>query len=374
MKITNMEIPGELVSLSQYFGNQDYVIAGGGNTSYKKGDRLWIKASGIALAGIDETGFVCLSRSQLDKISSNKYSTDPSAREKQIKGDLMKARIGDGNKRPSVETSLHNLIDFPWVVHTHPTLINALLCSKNAETVTQELFGDKVLFLDYVNPGYELFKYAEKKINGYSEIYGIQPGIIFLRNHGLIVCGSSPGDIYSKTARVIGSVEKQVKSKLPASAEYSPGAVCEGLLKSLEKYLEKLNLVPLFRNNDLIQSFVGDEESFKSSVRPFTPDNVVYCKAYYLFSGCDPDSLIADIGLFREKKGYYPGVIALKDMGIVSLAPDSPTAEKILDVFQDMLKISLLSLNFGGPCFLNDEQVQFIDNWEAENYRRNIRC
>lgn len=367
-----MEIPGELVSLSRYFGKPDYVIAGGGNTSYKKGDKLWIKASGIALDGIDESGFVCLSRSQLDKISSTEYSEDPFVREQQIKTDMMMSVIGKRNKRPSVETSLHNLIDFPWVVHTHPTSINALLCSKGAETVTQEFFGNKVLFLDYVNPGYELFKYAEKKIYGYSELYGVQPDIIFLRNHGLIVCGSAAGDIYSKTGQVIQSVEKRFKSKLPSTAENSTGAGGDELLKKLEKYLEKMDLVPLFRNNELIQSFVGDEESFKRSVRPFTPDNVVYCKADYLFSGCDADSLIADIGLFKEEKRYCPGVIALKEMGILALASDSSGAGKILDVFQDMLKISFLSENFGGPRFLNDEQVQFIDNWEAENYRRSI--
>ncbi len=152
-----MEIPGELISLSRYFGKQDYVIAGGGNTSYKKNDRLWIKASGIPLAGIDEKGFVCMSRSELDKISSTEYSEDPFVREQQIKTDMMKAVVGDRNKRPSVETLLHNLIDYPWVVHTHPSTVNALLCSKDAKTITAEIFADDVLFLDYVNPGYELF-------------------------------------------------------------------------------------------------------------------------------------------------------------------------------------------------------------------------
>mgnify|MGYP001115744893 CR=1 FL=1 len=368
-----MKIPDELITLSRYFGKPDYVIAGGGNTSYKKDDRLWIKASGVSLDGIDEGGFVCLRRSELDKISSNRYSDDPSVREQQIKSDLLKARTGNTNKRPSVETSLHNLIDFPWVVHTHPTSVNALLCSKDAEYVTEEIFGSKVLFLDYVNPGYELFKYAEKKIDGYSELYGMQPDIIFLRNHGLIVAGSVEGDIYSKTGQVIQSVEKRFKSKLPSTEEYSHGAGGYVLLGRLEKYLENLDLVPLFRNNELIQSFIGEEEYFKKSARPFTPDNVVYCKSEYLFSRGGANDLFADIELFRQEKGHIPRIIALESRGIVSVTKDRRTAEKIMDIFQDMLKISLLSENFGGPRFLNDEQVQFIDNWEAENYRRSIR-
>jgi rhamnose utilization protein RhaD (predicted bifunctional aldolase and dehydrogenase) len=368
-----MKITAELISLSRYFGKPAYVIAGGGNTSYKRGDKMWIKASGIPLAGIDEEGFVCLSRSELQKISTNKYSDDHVVREKQIKNDLLKARTGDINKRPSVETSLHNLIDFPLVVHTHPTSVNALLCSRGAETVTQELFGSDVLFLDYVNPGYELFKYAERKIKGYSDIYGRQPGIIFLRNHGLIVSGSSAGDIYSKTSSLIQAIEKKIKSGLPSTSGYSPGTSEDKILERLEKYMAEFDLVPLFRNNELIQYFVGDEEYFKNSVRPFTPDNVVYCKADYLFSGGDAHSIIANIGLFVEVKAYFPRVIAIEGKGIIAAAPDSSEAGKILDVFQDMLKVSLLSENFGGPCFLNGEQVQFIDNWEAENYRRSIR-
>ncbi|MGM0666007.1 MAG: class II aldolase/adducin family protein, partial [Bacteroidota bacterium] len=314
-----------------------------------------------------------LSRSELDKISSTEYSEDPFVREQQIKTDMMKAVIGDRNKRPSVETSLHNLIDFPWVVHTHPTSINALLCSKGAETVTQELFGNKVLFLDYVNPGYELFKYAEKKINRYSELYGVQPDIIFLGNHGIVVCGSDAKDLYRKTDRLINSVKTHFKSKLPSIVEYSPDADTGELLGKLNNYFKNLDLVPLLRNNELIQSIVGEEEYFKESARPLTPDNVVYCKSEYLFSMGDADNLIADIELFKQDRGYLPRVIALERKGILSAASDRTAAETILDVFQDMLKIKLLSENFGGPRFLNDEQVQFIDNWEAENYRRSIR-
>jgi len=368
-----MKIPAELISLSRYFGKPGYVIAGGGNTSYKRGDKMWIKASGIPLAGIDKKGFVCLSRSELQKISTNNYSDDHVVREKQIKDDLLKARTGDTNRRPSVETSLHNLIDFPWVVHTHPTSINALLCSEGAEYLTQELFGSDVLFLNYVNPGYELFKYAERKIKGYSDINGRQPGIIFLRNHGLIVSGYSPEDICSKTSVLIQAVEKKIKSGLPSTSGYSTGVSVDKLLERLEKFMANMDLVPLFRNNELIQHFVGDKEYFKNSVRPFTPDNVVYCKADYLFSGGDADSLITRIGLFMEEKAYFPRVIALEGKGIIAAASDSSEAGKILDVFQDMLKISLLSENFGGPRFLSGEQVHFIDNWEAENYRRSIR-
>ena len=58
-----------LVEVSNFFGKQkDYVIAGGGNTSFKNDRYIWVKASGTSLAIIDENGFVQLDREKLKKI------------------------------------------------------------------------------------------------------------------------------------------------------------------------------------------------------------------------------------------------------------------------------------------------------------------
>ena len=67
----------ELVGISRKFGNdKSYVLAGGGNTSVKDEGRLWVKASGVSLATIDENGFVSLSREKLKVISAKNYSND----------------------------------------------------------------------------------------------------------------------------------------------------------------------------------------------------------------------------------------------------------------------------------------------------------
>ena len=68
------------------------------------------------------------------------------------------------NKRPSVETSLHEMIQYKFVVHLHPTLINGILCSRNAKSLTHKLFGESVLFVPYTDPGYTLFKKLESEI------------------------------------------------------------------------------------------------------------------------------------------------------------------------------------------------------------------
>ena len=51
----------ELIEISKFYGsNKEYVIAGGGNTSFKDDETIWIKASGQSLAELTEDGLVAL--------------------------------------------------------------------------------------------------------------------------------------------------------------------------------------------------------------------------------------------------------------------------------------------------------------------------
>ena len=77
----NQEIKA-LIEISKFYGvNKDYVIAGGGNTSFKNDHTIWIKASGQPLAELTEEGLVSLSSEKLHLISSSAYSEDSSERE-----------------------------------------------------------------------------------------------------------------------------------------------------------------------------------------------------------------------------------------------------------------------------------------------------
>ncbi len=131
----------ELVNISRFYGqDKRYVIAGGGNTSMKTTDRIWIKASGSALSDITEDGFAKLDRGKLEKILKGEYAEDPFQREREIKDDLAEANFTT-DRRPSVETSLHDLINYRFVVHLHPTQVNGLMCSNDAMDHVSKLFG-----------------------------------------------------------------------------------------------------------------------------------------------------------------------------------------------------------------------------------------
>jgi rhamnose utilization protein RhaD (predicted bifunctional aldolase and dehydrogenase)/NAD(P)-dependent dehydrogenase (short-subunit alcohol dehydrogenase family) len=370
----------ELIEISHFYGkNSDYVIAGGGNTSLKTGKCLWIKASGTTLADIGENGFAKLDRDKLREIANGKYSEDSGRREQEIKTDLFRASLEPEKMlRPSVETSLHDLINYRFVVHTHPTIVNALLCSRQSESKTKELFGEDALYVSYTDPGYVLFKKVEAELMQYRKRHGHDPRLIFLQNHGIFVSADSTAEIRELYETVIGRIEKHLAGRIcaePLAVDDRVADIMPAIRMLLSTDSPKIATV---RNNSLIAGFCKDAESFEGASAPFTPDIIVYCKAYPLFientdtAGQAVGEFATKLEQYRKTRGYDPKMIFLKGLGLIAVEDNHRSAGIALDVFEDLLKISRYSHSFGGPHFMSEREIAFIDNWEVENYRRAV--
>lgn len=70
--------------------------------------------------------------------------------------------------------------------------------------------------------------------------------------------------------------------------------------------------------------------------------------------------------------GYMPKMLGIKGYGIVAFEDNMQSVNTMLDVFTDWMQISYLSENFGGPHFMSERDIAFIDTWEVENYRRQV--
>ncbi len=75
---------------------------------------------------------------------------------------------------------------------------------------------------------------------------------------------------------------------------------------------------------------------------------------------------------FQNEYGYLPVVFIIKNAGILAVGDSPSSAESVLDVFEDFIKVSYYSSLCGGTKFLTPEQSAFIDKWEVENYRRKV--
>jgi NAD(P)-dependent dehydrogenase (short-subunit alcohol dehydrogenase family)/rhamnose utilization protein RhaD (predicted bifunctional aldolase and dehydrogenase) len=366
----------ELVKISRFYGqDKNYVIAGGGNTSMKTADRIWIKASGFALSDITEEGFAMLDREKLRKIATDEYSEEPFQREREIKDGLAGANLTT-DRRPSVETSLHDLIQYPFVVHLHPTLVNGLMCSNEVADHVLKLFGDEALYIPYTDPGYILFKEVEKQLQEYRKKAGKDPAIILLQNHGIFVGAETTGEIRKIYGEVFAKLEVAVTKKMPAG-DLPIGDLSTDILPALRMMLSTgENKTLRVRNNALVEHFSRSASSFQKISKPFTPDIIVYCKSNYIYceaKGSQEEilkELQTRITAFEKDFGYAPKVILIRGLGMVGVGDNAAGADLILDVYEDLMKISWLSESFGGPHFMGPRDIRFIDTWEVENYRR----
>ena len=366
-----------LIAISQKYGSDErYVIAGGGNTSYKDAEHLWVKASGHALATITEDGFAVLSRAMLNPMGEKKYSSDTAQREEEVKNDLAAACITK-DRRPSVETSLHNCMEAAFVVHLHPTLVNGLMCANNAAQVCAELFPE-ALYIPYTDPGYVLFKKVYDKIKAYKKANGHEPEVIFLQNHGIFVGADTTERIEEIYNHVLSTIESKVEA-LPAGEAQICDCVSE-TIPALRSILSRggRGVKTLKVTNDaLISNFICCPEKVNALMSPFTPDGIVYCKSEYIYIDHEgPEDLVKKaekkIEAYVAKRGHTPKVLLIKGIGLVAVGDNAKNAQVITDVFYDAVKVAWYAQSFGGQHPMNKRQINFIDNWEVENYRRKV--
>lgn len=381
----------DLIAISRKFGQDSrFVIAGGGNTSYKDENRLWVKASGHALATITEDGFAVLDRALLNEMGEKAYNEDTAIREEQVKNDLSVACITK-DRRPSVETSLHNCMGFAFVVHLHPTLVNGLMCSVNAEAACKEIFPD-ALYIEYTDPGYTLFKKVYDRIKAYKAEKGKEPQVIFLQNHGIFVGGDTTAEIEGIYSEVLGKLEAKVAALPEGDTAVSETvtdvvpAIRQMLSRSERGFktlkVTKNALVDFFIDGCSVTSTGSETDcpgksGFDKIAKPFTPDIIVYCKSSYIFIEAESDEEILkqveeEIEAFVSGKGYTPKVLLIKGIGLIAVGDSSRNAQIITDVFTDAMKIAFYAQSFGGEHPMERAWIDFIDNWEVENYRRKV--
>jgi len=93
------------------------------------------------------------------------------------------------------------------------------------------------------------------------------------------------------------------------------------------------------RRNELIEWYGSSSENRQDISRPFTPDEIVYCKSSYLFlNEEEPDQLLREaekaIPSFEQQHGYQPKVMLIKGIGLIAAGDHARQCDIILDVFK----------------------------------------
>ncbi|MBE6960208.1 MAG: SDR family NAD(P)-dependent oxidoreductase [Ruminococcaceae bacterium] len=352
---------------NQYGANPEYVLAGGGNTSFKSKDFLWIKGSGTSLATIKPEDFVVMERSLLNKMWFADYPADEAEREAAVLQDMMDARIKGENRRPSVETLLHDLFPQQYILHVHPAMVNGLTCAKEGKAAMQKLFPE-ALWVDACKPGYILALECKQAMDAYKASSGKDCNLLFLQNHGIFFAAD--------TVQKLDVLASKVMDTLAAAISRKPNM--DDQAYNVEQVAE---ISPVLRalygeNQPATVKFVANNEilAYDPNTKSLSPDHIVYAKAKQLFipAGTDSDG-IRDLFLaFTAENGYKPRIVFVEGLGMFSCGNTMKEALTAQAVMLDAIKVVAYTESFGGVSAMPDFLIDFIVNWEVESYRSKV--
>ena len=202
---------------------------------------------------------------------------------------------------------------------------------------------------------------------------GREPQVIFLQNHGVFVAADTTEEIDRIYADMMARLEARVKAVPEGFGEKVPAEVTD-VIPAIRQILSRggrgLKTLQVTRNA-LVDGFLANP---KAVSLPFTPDIIVYCKSEYIV--LDSDDLVKEaeekIEAYVARRGHTPKVLLVKGIGLVAVGDHAKNAGLVTEVFLDAMKVAFYAGSFGGEHPMEPDWIDFIDNWEVENYRRKV--
>jgi rhamnulose-1-phosphate aldolase/alcohol dehydrogenase len=216
-----------LVYRSNLLGSDQRITnTGGGNTSSKimesdpltkqSVEVLWVKGSGGDLRTSTRESFASLYQEKLLSLQPLYLQSN----ERGPKTEVEDAMVGlyahctfNLNPRaPSIDTPLHSFIPFKHVDHVHPNAVIAVAAAKNAKELTQEIYGNDVLWIPWQRPGFDLGLKLQEICRQNPNVKGVVLG-----QHGLINWANDDRECYELTVELIERaaefIEERAKGK-----------------------------------------------------------------------------------------------------------------------------------------------------------------
>src|ERR1700735_2179955 len=135
----------------------------GGNTSAKGMETdpvtgepvelMWVKGSGGDLGTLTESGLAVLRVDRLRSLVDVYPGVD---HEDEMVAAFDFTLHGKGGAAPSIDTAMHGLVDAAHVDHLHPDSGIAIATAADGESLTPRIFGDKVVWVPWRRPGFQL--------------------------------------------------------------------------------------------------------------------------------------------------------------------------------------------------------------------------
>ena len=356
---------------------------GGGNTSAKmevenlfgeKEEVLYVKGSGWDLATIEKQGFspvrldVLLKMAKLERLS-----------DREMVKVQRSAMLDPNAPNPSVEAVLHAVIPFRFVDHTHADAVVALTNTPAGQSIIEELYGNRILIIPYVMPGFLLAKEIYRRTHNL-DWSGLE-GMILL-HHGVFTFGDDAKTSYERMIDLVTIAELHLQqNKVDASIKKkNPTPIDLVLLAQIRKQVGAL------RGGAGIARVTDTEEACGFSILEnarqltekgtLTPDHVIRTKPRPLWMD-RPDALDAFV---QEYKAYFkrhcsenlqcldlaPRWAVWKGIGTLAFGRSLKEACVIEDINRHTLAAIQWAEHFGGWSTISEKDLFDMEYWELE--------
>ncbi|MET0728477.1 MAG: bifunctional aldolase/short-chain dehydrogenase [Acidimicrobiales bacterium] len=361
------EVVAELLARSNRLGsdprNTNYA---GGNTSAKGTEvdpatgsdveLLWVKGSGGDLGTLTEPGLAVL---RLDRLRAlvNVYPGEEQEDEMVAAFDF--CLHGRGGAAPSIDTAMHGLVTAPHVDHLHPDSGIAIATAVDGEKLTNEIFGDKVVWVPWRRPGFQL----GLDIAAVHEAHPAAVGVI-LGGHGITAWGATSDQAEASSLWIIEEAQRYLDAH-GAPAPFGPEVQDRRPLPTAERHAKAAALAPRLRaiasrdhrmvghfvDSDVVLEFLASEKLYAlAELGTSCPDHFLRTKVKPLVldlpAAATMDDCAARLDELHEQyradyaayyqrhstpdsppmRGADPAIVLVPGVGMFSFGKDKQTA------------------------------------------------
>lgn len=365
----------------------DLVLHGGGNTSVKvkardlfgdEQDLLYVKGSGWDLSSIEVAGFAPVSLDVLRKMASFDQLSDVDMVR------MQRAAMTDPYApNPSVEAVLHAIIPFRYVDHTHADAVVTITNTPGGEDKIKEIYGESLLWIPYVMPGFVLAK----------KVYEITQGIdwsqyqgMVLNNHGVFTFDDDARRSYEKMIDIVTQAERYIDTHAVLEINTEPHVEIDliALARSRQQVAAARGRAVYARVDTGAEAFTFASLETVDSIAcrgPLTPDHIIRTKQIPLIidDEADPDSNPVE-SYSAAYQSYFdrnttgaqqcldpaPRWAVWKNRGLIAFGTSLSEAAIIADISRHTIKAIQIAEQLGGWRALPERDLFEVEYWELE--------
>lgn len=363
--------------------DKSLVLHGGGNTSVKitekdifsePVDLLYVKGSGWDLEFIEQAGFSPVRLEHLQKLATLESLSDLDM-VNELRCNMLQASA----PTPSVEAILHATLPYKYVDHTHADAVVTITNTENGLERVQEVFGDSVVIIPYVMPGFDLARLCAEQFAAQANENTI--GMV-LMNHGIFSFGESAQESYERMIALVTRAENYLLTHQAWTIE-NTGAGADSAAKR-EQVAALRQQVSIARGQPVImrvqsdqatQTFLAHEDLAGITQQgPATPDHVIRTKRVPLL-GRDVDRYVEQYREYFAEQGATgdytmldpaPRMILDQELGLCSIGDSAAAAAIVQDIYNHTMTIIQRATLLGGYRALPASDIFAVEYWELE--------